>query len=84
MTLEGNFDFQINIAERNEIGSKDLYKTVNKDFIENNKGKIKDQTLEFVVKRDKCTKVSEDMSLLRRTISESMKLRQKLKLKELG
>ena len=33
-----------------------------KDFTENEPKENKDQALEFVVERDKCTEVSEDMS----------------------
>ena len=43
-------------------------------FIENDPVEIKDQTLESMVEKDKCTKLSEDISLSRSSISKSMRL----------
>ena len=55
-----------------------------KDFSKNEPMKNKDQTLEFVVEKDKCTQLSEDMSLSRSSISKSVRLRHKLRFQEDG
>ena len=57
-------------------------KTMKRDLTENKPKEDKDQTLESSLERDKCNKVSEDMSLSRSTIFESMRLHRKLKLQE--
>ena len=56
MTFEGAFDFQIKLVGRNEIGFKDLDKTMKKDFTNNKSKEGKDQALEYVVERYKYTK----------------------------
>ena len=53
-------------------------------FIENEPMEYKDQTLESMIEKDKCTKLSEDMSLSRSSISKSMRLRWKLRFEEEG
>lgn len=53
-----------------------------RDLTENKPKEDMDQTLESSLERDKCNKVSEDMSLSRSTIFESMRLHRKLKLQE--
>ena len=55
-----------------------------KDFSKNEPMKNKDQTLEFVVEKDKCTQLSEDMSLSRSSISKSVRLHRKLRFQEDG
>ena len=55
-----------------------------KDFSKNEPMKNKDQTLESMIEKDKCTKLSEDMSLSRSSISKSMRLRWKLRFEEEG
>ena len=74
LTFERAFDFQTKLTGRKVTGFKDLDKTVKKYLIENKPEEDKDQALESTLKRDKCTEVSVDTSLLRSTIFESMRL----------
>ena len=74
LTFEGAFDFQTKLDRRYEIGFKDLDNTVKKDFTENKPKGEHVQALEFAVERDKCAVESENMSLLRSTISKSIRL----------
>ena len=53
-----------------------------KDFTENKPKKDKNQALEFAAEEDKCTKVSEDMSLSRFSISILRRLQRKLRFQE--
>ena len=79
LTFDGAFDFQPKLVGRNGIGLEGLDKTMKKDFTENEPVEDKDQTLELVVEKDKCTELSEDMSLLRSSISKSVRVCQELR-----
>ena len=52
------------------------------DLTGNNPEEVNDHALEFGVDEDKCTWVRDDMSLLRSSIFESIKLQQKLRFQE--
>ena len=84
LTFKGSFDFHIKLAKRNKIGFKGLDKTVKKDFTENEPKKNKDQTLEFTVERDKCTKISEDTSLSRSSVSYEITSKVKIPRRRVG
>ena len=84
LTFEGTFNFQTKLAWRNQIGLEGLDKTVKKDFTKNESVEDRDQTLESMVEEDKCIELSEDMSLLRSSISKSVKLCRKLRFQEDG
>ena len=83
LTFEGAFDFHRNLAERNKIGFEKLDKAKKKDFTVNKPEKDKDQTFESKI-GDKCTKLREDMSLSRSSISISVRSRRKLKFQNKG
>ena len=55
-----------------------------KDFTKNESVEDRGQTLESMVEEDKCIELSEDTSLLRSSISKSVKLCRKLRFQEDG
>lgn len=59
-----------------------LDKAKKKDFAKNKPKENKNQTLVSRMDGDKCTRVSEEISLSRSSISKSMKLQQKFKFQE--
>ena len=84
LTFEGAFELHKNLAGRNKIGFETFDKAKKKDFTENMSDDDKDHALESAKEREKNTELREDIKLWRRSISESVRLRQKLKFQDSG
>ena len=74
LTFEGAFELHKNLARRNKIGFETFDKAKKKDFTENKPDNDKDQVLKFAKEGEKSTELKEDIKLLRRSISKSVKL----------
>ena len=84
LTFEGAFELHKNLVERNKIGFETFDKTKKKDFIENKSDDDKYHALESTKEWEKSSELRKDINLLRRSISESIRLRRKLKFQDSG
>lgn len=74
MTLDETLDFRRNLAIVKRTMSIGLGNAKKRDFIENKLEEDNDQALAFGMDGVKCTQMREDMSLLRSSISKSLRL----------
>ena len=72
----------MNLVGEKKIIFDVLEKAMKNALIENNLEEVNDHALAFGANGDKCTRVRDDMSLLRSSISEFIRLRLKLRFQE--
>ena len=73
LTFEETFDFQTKLLRMKEVGLS-VWTRKTERCSENKLKEDKDRVLESEIERDKCTKVSADISLSRRAISTLVRL----------
>ena len=78
LILDGTLDFHKNLGRQKETRSNVLDKAIKNYLIENKCTEDKDQVTASKTGGDKCTRVSEDMSLSWSSISKLVRLGQKL------